>query len=113
MWVLVASGGAAGATVRWLIGEFHWSSGATLLVVNALGSGGLGLIVARRVTVDRVRVGAGIGFCGGLTTFSTLAVEVAHRIDTNQVGHAATLLASCFVGAGITFGIGYRVARPR
>jgi CrcB protein len=92
----VAAGGALGAAVRWAIvtavangGAFPWS----VLVVNLAGSFVLGALLAeewshpsRRLLIHDF---GGIGFCGGLTTFSTFAVEA---VDLTRGGHAGTAL---------------------
>ncbi|SES35222.1 CrcB protein [Pedococcus cremeus] len=81
--LLVAAGAAVGAPTRFLVDRWarhHYRAGTILgtLLVNVVGSFVLGLVVA----VSR-EPGApswllplvGVGFCGALTTFSTLAVE--------------------------------------
>jgi CrcB protein len=89
--VAVFAGGAAGTTLRYAIARAlpvapgRWPV-ATLLV-NIAGSLLLGLVVARVDAArwpERIRALLGAGFCGGLTTFSTYAVETvglgrAHR----------------------------------
>lgn len=84
--VLVA-GGAVGTLTRYLLegaapaqpGEWPW----TTFWINVAGSFLLGSLVtalarrgADRGWRRRVRIGAGTGFCGGLTTYSTFVVEV-------------------------------------
>lgn len=97
----VAVGGAAGASLRWAIVESTGTGGSfpwwTLLVnvVGCLLLGGLW------TAPERVRLGAGIGFCGGLTTFSTFTVEVALLLDRGHHSIAVGyLLASLVLGAG-------------
>ncbi|MGH9179508.1 MAG: fluoride efflux transporter FluC [Acidimicrobiales bacterium] len=89
----IAAGGAAGATLRWAVlsvvetGRFPW----TMLAINVAGSVLLGVLVAQEWTHPRARLLlhdlGGIGFCGGLTTFSTFNVEVVQLI---RDGHAVT-----------------------
>jgi fluoride exporter len=79
----VAAGGALGALARHGVGvlavtfgggAFPWST----LAVNVSGAWTLGLLMsllpATSIRPD-IRVGLTIGFCGGFTTFSTLAHE--------------------------------------
>lgn len=82
----VAVGGAAGTAVRHGVSTIDWSPTLTVLLVNVAGSFALGLIVAGRAggLADRWTALGGIGFCGGLTTFSTHAVDVAQRLDDQQ-----------------------------
>ena len=80
----IAIGGATGAGVRWYVitlspvgKAFPWP----VFVINVLGCALLGIFVAEEWTHPKAQVllrdFAGIGFCGGLTTFSTFAVEIA------------------------------------
>lgn len=75
---LVASGGAAGAVARYLVGR-RLSGRRATVVVNTVGSGALGLLLALAADVPSVVAVAGVGFCGAFTTFSTVAVEL-HRL---------------------------------
>lgn len=110
--VLVA--GAAGAVLRYLVSRFFAPRpGASkrgglpwaVLVVNALGSaiGGatLGLAQAGAVSAD-VQLILLTGFCGGLTTFSTLSVETIQLVLESR-GRTALLsvAANVVVGVGV------------
>lgn len=81
--VALAVGGALGAGLRWAIDELGPNDAGFpigTLTANVLGCAVLGAIVAqRRQRPERRRLwlGAGTGFCGSLTTFSTFAVELA------------------------------------
>ncbi|HWM20269.1 MAG TPA: CrcB family protein [Ilumatobacteraceae bacterium] len=98
----IAVGGALGATCRWWVvvaagpSRFPWP----VLVVNIVGSFVLGLLLAEEPSQPRARVAlhdlGAIGFCGGLTTFSTFAVEVVDLID-----HGNAALAASYVGASV------------
>ena len=80
----IAAGGALGATVRWMVvtawtpGPFPWP----VLAVNVVGSLVLGVLLAEEWSHPAHRLVVhdfgGIGFCGGLTTFSTFSVEVVN-----------------------------------
>jgi CrcB protein len=117
----IAVGGALGTLARYgtdraLVASstgFPWATFA----VNVTGSFVLGLVVT--LVVERwpptrfVRPFAAIGFCGGFTTFSTLAVEAVQRA---QHGHDA--LAAGYVLASLAAGVvaatlGMAVARGR
>jgi CrcB protein len=92
---------------------FPWGT----LTVNVVGSFLLGAIVT--VVVERwprdryLRPLVAVGFCGGFTTFSTLAVEVDQRV---QNGHgilaAAYLVVTLVAGLGAALA-GITVARGR
>ena len=94
----IAAGGVLGAAVRWAVltstttapGDLPWA----VLAVNVAGSIVLGVVLAVEWTHPRAHLLlhdlAGIGFCGGLTTFSTFAVEV---VDLGRHGETATAVA--------------------
>ena len=76
-----------------------------MLVVNIVGSFVLGLLLADEPSHPLARLtlhdlGA-IGFCGGLTTFSTFTVEVVELIDRGDAA-SATLYVSASVAGSIT-----------
>jgi CrcB protein len=91
--VLVAMGGIAGAGVRWAVLSLADDAGWALVAVNSVGAFLLGLLAHTAVrTSESGRLLLGVGFCGALTTFSTLAVEVARDLDGGAIGEAALLL---------------------
>ncbi|MDO9377264.1 MAG: CrcB family protein [Nocardioidaceae bacterium] len=107
--LLVALGGAAGTAARYGLGELVPSSHGwpwPTLLVNVTGSFALGLLlglIARRgpetPAVERVRLGAGTGFLGGYTTYSSFAVQADQLLAGGRPGTAAaTVLVSLAVG---------------
>lgn len=103
----IFAGGFAGAVARAELVEalpFHaggwpWAT----FIVNVLGAFLLGYFTTR--LQERLPVSAyrrpllGTGFCGALTTFSTMQLELLRMLDGNRVGLAlAYALAS--IGAG-------------
>jgi CrcB protein len=84
---------------------FPWAT----LAVNVAGCAVLGLVVVlseRALPSWYFRPLLGTGFCGGLTTFSTFAVEIDLLI---RAGHPATaaayLVASIVIGLAATGGV--------
>jgi CrcB protein len=80
------------------------------MVVNVIGSVLLGIVVAEEWSHPSARLVlhdfAGIGFCGGLTTFSTYAVEI---VDLSRGGYIATAIVYGFTSvvaavAGVVVG---------
>lgn len=74
--VLVAAGGAVGASIRWgLLEALHADAGwpTWTLLANLVGCAVLGALRGRRRSTTLL---LGTGLAGGLTTFSTLAYEV-------------------------------------
>ena len=103
--LLVALGAAVGAPARYLVNHLARERlGATpaagTLVVNVAGSFVLGLLVGAGVTGAPLAL-VGIGFCGALTTFSTLAVEVWDALsDERRVEATAVVTLSLTLGIG-------------
>lgn len=101
--LVVAVGGVAGASSRWLVqtatGDhaFPWA----LLGVNVVGAFVLGLVAFRATHGRRemLRLGVGVGFCGGLTTFSSFAVTIAELLRDERAATATSFVVASFVGA--------------
>ena len=107
--VAVFAGGAAGAIARALVVEWlphdpeSWPW-ATFLV-NVAGAFLLGLVITREQ--ERLPLSAyrrpllGTGFCGALTTFSTVQLELLRMLEAGEVALAlAYALASVAAGFG-------------
>lgn len=116
---LVFAGGCLGGYARYAV-TTAWTQPATAFpwstfAVNTLGAFVLGAVVVLATRGSRwLRPLAGTGFCGGLTTFSALAVA-ADRLAAH--GHLATaiayLVASTLAGVAAAW-LGFRLAgRPR
>ena len=114
-WVYVALGGAAGALLRHAVGQalgpprpgaFPWHTFA----VNVAGSLVLGIVLALVPADDprHLRPLLAVGFCGGLTTFSTFGYETVALLQARVYGTAvayaggsfAVALAAVAVGTG-------------
>jgi CrcB protein len=103
--VAIAVGGAVGAVIRWGVIEavdpvtgFPW----LVFALNVTGSFALGMALARSRRTGAVvwwRDAVGIGFCGGLTTFSTFAVESAELVRDGRPGLAAAYVLTSVVAA--------------
>lgn len=106
--VAIALGGAAGTLGRFELTRliptttngFPWATFAA----NIAGAFLVGLVIV--LVLDRlpptryVRPLLGTGFCGGLTTFSTLVVEIDLLVKSGHVGMAIAYLAAS-LGAGM------------
>ena len=108
--LVIALGGAAGTLLRLAVARalpsgadgFPWDT----LLVNLIGSLILGFVVVtalERLGPTRYfRPLIGTGFCGGLTTFSTFAVEVVLLIRSDRLGVAALyVLVSLVAGLAL------------
>lgn len=110
--IAISLGGVIGAAVRWAVltsvepGRFPWP----VLTINVAGSLLLGILLAEEWTHPSRRLllhdAGGIGFCGGLTTFSTFSLEVVNLIRNGDTAIAVLYAATSVVGAtvGVTLG---------
>ncbi len=105
--VAVAVGGALGTWVRYETVLALPASGAAfpwaIFLVNVVGAFILGatmtLVLEHFPPTRYVRPFVGIGFCGGLTTFSTWMVDVTQLGDAGHAGTAVLdLVATTLVG---------------
>jgi CrcB protein len=114
-WLLVAAGAAVGAPVRFLVDRWaraHSSAGTILgtLVVNVAGSFVLGLVAGWDGAASWVLPLVGIGFCGALTTFSTLAFETWVFLEERAWRpFAANLALSLGLGLGAVW-LGFAIS---
>jgi CrcB protein len=86
----VAFGGMFGALIRWvvLIDVGFSSFPFRTLAINLVGTALL-VALAPRMTNPQWRTGFAIGFCGGLTSVSTLAFELSELIHRDMFAEAA------------------------
>lgn len=104
----VAGAGAAGAVARWGLNHAaqqlvhqRWPVGT--LVVNVLGTFLFGLgaaLFVHRAPHDPARLTLLVGFCGGLTTFSSMAYDL-HQLQGQRGPITAALNLGLHVGLGM------------
>ncbi|MDE0613858.1 MAG: CrcB family protein [bacterium] len=100
----VGIGGLAGAGARWGLVETLPSTDAWpwgVLAVNLAGCVVLGYLAAAAWSARAelpLSLGMGTGFCGSLTTFSALTVDVAEMARDGDWGYAASYLAVSVAG---------------
>jgi CrcB protein len=107
--LLVALGGAAGASARHLVGLASlrllgpgWPWGT--LTVNVVGGLAMGLLIgwltaAEPPNATALRYGLGVGVLGGFTTFSAFSLEVVAMIERRE-----WIAAGGYVGLSV-FGV--------
>ena len=98
----IAVGGAAGALLRVALARSYTTSSASwpwvTFAVNMAGALILGYVVTR--LQERLPLSAyrrpllGTGFCGALTTFSTMQLELLRMVDADRYGLAAAYAAT-------------------
>ena len=114
--LLVGLFGAIGAICRYIVSELSlkWFGIAfpiATLTVNVLGCLMLGALAETSLTSDLIpdawRIGIGIGFLGGLTTFSTFGHETfRHLQDGNLSVAAGSVAANLLLGLlAVWFGV--------
>lgn len=92
---MVLFGGAVGSGLRWWIATRGWFEGSfpvKTLLVNLVATGILGFLLVylnRYQTIGKeLRLLIGVGFCGGLSTFSTFSLESFELMRSGNWGEA-------------------------
>ena len=117
--IAVGIGGLAGAGTRWALAEVLpasdvWPWG--VLAVNLAGCLMLGYLAAAAWSARAelpMTLGIGTGFCGSLTTFSALTVDVAQMARDSDWGYAASYLAASVVGGVALALVGAALRKPQ
>lgn len=115
--LLVALGGALGASARWtadlLAGGVPGTipPGATL-AINLVGCFVIGLLAWFLVAHERWRAFLGIGFLGGFTTFSGFAADTALFARGGSVALAGTYVVATVVGCIAAAALGAWITSP-
>ena len=110
----IFAGGCAGALARTGLlelapthaGRWPWVT----FGVNVAGSLLLGWIATHRSPASRARALIGTGFCGALTTFSTMQLELLEMLDADRVGTALLYGSGSIVAGLIGVSLGVRAA---
>ncbi len=121
MALLLASGGGVGAVCRYLVGLFFMSKipnspiPIAMLIVNLVGSLGLGLLYGGMYDEPEVLYGntiflaLGLGFFGAFTTFSTFSVEAVKLIADKYYKKAGIYITLSIGGSIVGFIVGFFV----
>jgi len=99
--VLIALGGTVGANLRYAVGAAAGEALLVTLVVNTVGSFGLGLLLfdarADDLLSKRLRYVFGTGFFASFTTYSTFVADIALTTPMYAIPY---ILASYAAGFG-------------
>lgn len=117
-YLVVAAGGAVGAPLRYLTDRFVQSRHDSLfpwgtLAVNAAGSLLLGVLAGASLvgaTTSTAGLLVGVGFCGALTTYSTLSYETARLVEQRARLYALANIAGTIAAGLVAATAGYFVA---
>ncbi len=108
----IATGGALGVLIRWVLLDLVGTrSTIAVLGLNIVGSVIVGVLVGRGRTNGPIWSFGALGFCGGLTTFSSFALNTARYLDNGDLSRALGLTTSTVLLAIIAAQVGYRVGR--
>ncbi len=114
---LVAVGGAVGATLRYAAGAIAGGALANTLLVNALGSFGLGLLVfdarAEDLIAAHYRTLFGTGLLASFTTYSTFVADVVSASIAVAVGYVVASYAVGFAGVLVSAAVTGRLTTRR
>jgi len=116
--LLVALGGALGASARYGVGlavarvlgsaAFPWAT----LFVNVAGGLAMGVLAARvGPENESTRLLLGVGILGGFTTFSAFSLETVRLAQTHAASALFYVLASFILSVGACW-IGLTLGRP-
>ncbi|WP_100398125.1 fluoride efflux transporter CrcB [Bacillus sp. FJAT-44742] len=119
---LLSAGGAIGAISRYLLGKVIMKQFPSppfplaMLVVNILGSLGLGLFfgiyfggIPLGAYEDPYFLAIGIGFFGAFTTFSTFSVEAFTLLENRKLKALFIYTSLSVAGSIITFALAYYI----
>jgi CrcB protein len=113
----IFAGGCAGTLLRVALaeavpphaGRWPWAT----FVVNVAGAGLLGWAATHWPPQRRRRSLVGTGFCGALTTFSALQLELLHLLDAGRTGVAVAYAVASILAGLVAAWAGTRLGRRR
>lgn len=118
--VAIFIGGGTGAVLRYMAGIFAMRTLSlnfpiSTILVNIVGSFILGVLYA--IFIDKpeinpaLKLALTVGFCGGLTTFSTFSLEIFEMIKNAQIFQAILYIAMSIIICILAVWIGVNFAK--
>lgn len=109
---IVGTGGAIGALLRYLVGQWIDTESLPLgtITVNVLGSFVLATLAFANAS-NELLLFLGTGACGSFTTFSSFSFETVRLWDTGDRRRALLNAAGTFVGAAGAIGLAWLLVR--
>lgn len=113
---IVATGGALGAMVRYLLAVYlnqpKWELSWGTMIANVAGSFLMGMLLAydhQRAFSETMRMFLMVGFCGALTTFSSFAAETLLLTQEAKFLASISTLGLHVVGSLLAVAAGYAI----
>lgn len=116
-WLLVACGGAIGASLRYGVGLFITSSNAgfpwATWIINIVGCLFAGIFFAMSmkypILQNEARLFLMVGILGGFTTFSSFGLETFQLLRHDQIMLAGLYVISSLIIGILVLGVGYYI----
>lgn len=106
----IGLGGGLGACLRFAVSS-RMPSRMSTIGINVIGSFVLGALAASSPMPRRMKLGLGVGLCGGFTTFSTFAVELGAMVEAGEIAAAAGYFSMNNAGSVGAAVLGAQLAR--
>lgn len=112
--VLIAVGGALGASLRYLLGGVAGDALLTTLAINGVGSFLLGLMLFQGdvewILDKRLQYIFGTGFLASFTTYSTFVADIALSAPPIAIGYLVASYVAGFGGVLVSWEIASRLS---
>ena len=106
---MVAFGGALGSMLRYSISLVHIPFALHTLLANIIGSFLLGVFASRLEGGSSLSLFLTVGFCGGLTTFSTFALDLFKALQEGNFGFMVLYALGSVLLSVVCIGLGYHL----
>ena len=112
--LLVATGGALGSVLRYVLGGWIQTASGSLFPIGTMSINVLGCLVIGFLAAlsprESYRLFVMVGILGGFTTFSTFGLETFLRLNERQYSQAAANVLLSVVLGLLAVWLGYRLS---